>query len=98
VTAWSGVGATGTVTGTATFDLYGPSGVKTGWNELSLAAMSDSTRSLSFAFADSQFGAIPAYAAVDSLTLVAVPEPATGVLLACGSAAAWIAARRSRRS
>lgn len=104
---WFSVTATGSRNGeTVAFeefflaDLRGtnPIGVRGGWNwfDLSDLGLIDS---LAFSFAGSDVGEYglntPAYFAMDDLTF-AVPEP-SGVVLAVGGAAAWVARRRWAR-
>lgn len=97
LTGWSELAAGGSPTGTASFQLANGSQIVSGWNSLNLAGLSDSTRSISVSFADSQNELVPAYAAFDNLTITAVPEPSTVVLLACGALAAVAHGRMRNR-
>lgn len=92
-TGWDGVGASGSTTGWATFQLATGDQIATGWNLLDLASLADGTRSLSLSFAGSQGGAVPAYVAIDDLKIVTVPEPSALVLAVVGWAVAVVRAR-----
>ncbi|MEI8228474.1 MAG: DUF4465 domain-containing protein [Planctomycetota bacterium] len=95
-----GVGST---TGAATFFLAdfraGKSAIINQWTDFDLTALGNAS-SVSIAFDSSDVGAFgintPTYVAIDNLTITAVPEPATAVLLACGGAVAWGVRRRAR--
>lgn len=93
----------GDMTGSVTFFLAdfrdGKSSIIDQWTGLNLLSLGDA-RSVSISFAssdDGEFGInTPTYVAIDNLTITAVPEPATVVLLACGAATAWFVRRRHR--
>lgn len=95
---------TGSTTGAATFFLAdfraGNTLVVDAWTDFSLASLGDA-RSIVIDFASSDVGAwginTPTYVALDNLTLVAVPEPAT-LVLAAMAAAAWLMRRRVMRA
>lgn len=97
----------GSTTGTATFhlaDLRGasPPGILATWAWFDLAGLG-TVDTIEFSFDGSDKDPIfglntPAYFAMDDLTVTAVPEPATWILLAGGAAIAWLAARRRRTS
>jgi hypothetical protein len=92
----------GSTTGTATFFLAdfrsSNSLVVDSWTDFSLTSLGEA-RSIVIGFASSDLGEwginTPTYLAMDDLTLVAVPEPSTWAMLACG-AMGWIAWRRRR--
>jgi hypothetical protein len=99
----SALDGTGTTTGAATFFLAdfrgGNALIVDEWTDFSLAALG-AARSIVIDFASSDVGPwginTPTYVALDNLTLAAVPEPGTAVLLACG-VVAGLATRRARR-
>jgi hypothetical protein len=109
-TGWFATTATGklagSTTGTVTFylaDLRGasPPGILATWAWFDLTGLG-TVDTIEFSFAGSDNGTFglntPAYFAIDDLTVTAVPEPATWILLAGGTATAWLAARRRRAS
>jgi hypothetical protein len=99
----SALDGTGATTGAATFFLAdfrgGNALIVDEWTDFSLAALG-AARSIVIDFASSDVGPwginTPTYVALDNLTLAAVPEPGTAVLLACG-VVAGLATRRARR-
>ncbi len=102
LTGWSGLGATGTITGSQTFYLadYRSNDlsqwyVVQAWTSVDLTGLGNA-KSLDFVFDSTDRGEYgintPTYVALDSLT-VAVPEPGTATLCVCG-ALAWSFARR----
>ena len=104
LTGWSGLGATGTITGSQTFYLadYRSNDlsqwyVVQAWTSVDLTGLGNA-KSLDFVFDSTDKGEYgintPTYVALDSLT-VAVPEPGTATLCVCGALAmAWSLARR----
>lgn len=94
---------TGSPTGTATFFLAdfrdGNAVVVNTWTDFSLTSLGNA-RSILIDFASSDMGPwginTPTYVALDNLTLVAVPEPAT-LALVVTAAAAWFARRQVKR-
>ena len=104
LTGWSGLGATGTITGSQTFYLadYRSSDplewyVVQAWTSVDLTGLGNA-KSLDLVFDSTDKGEYgmntPTYVALDSLT-VAVPEPGTATLFVCGALAmAWSLARR----
>ena len=104
LTGWSGLGATGTITGSQTFYLadYRSSDplewyVVQAWTSVDLTGLGNA-KSLDLVFDSTDKGEYgmntPKYVALDSLT-VAVPEPGTATLFVCGALAmAWSLARR----
>jgi hypothetical protein len=99
----SALDGTGTPTGSATFFLAdfrgGNSLIVDEWTDFSLASLG-LARSIVIDFASSDIGEwginTPTYVALDNLTLAAVPEPSSAVLLACG-VLAGLAVRRAWR-
>lgn len=102
-TGYSNASATGAATGSTTFYLGdfldGKSTIVNTWELLDLTPLG-SPASIGLSWASSDVGPFgintPTYAALDNLTLAAVPEPGAAVLLACGMIAG-LAARWSRR-
>ena len=111
LTGWSGLGATGTATGSQTFyladyrssisaDRY----VVQAWTPVDLTGLGNA-QSLNFVFDSTDEGAYgintPTYVAMDNLTVATapVPEPATATLLLCGGllGVAWYRATRATR-
>ena len=99
-----GYSANQIVTGTQTFVLAdypvgGNLSVVSQWTSVDLSSFGSDTAQLSFGLASSDVGNYgmntPAYFAVDALTLVPVPEPASAGLLAAGGLLLY--QRRRRR-
>jgi hypothetical protein len=106
---WFATTATGklasTITGTATYylaDLRGdlPPGILTNWDWFDLSGLG-MVDTVEFAFSGSDTGTFglntPAYFAMDTLTVNAVPEPSAAILWGSGTLA-LLGLRRSRRS
>lgn len=103
-TGYSDVGGTGASTGSADFYLADfrnlsnePDYIVDDWRLVDLAGLGDA-RSVALSFDGSDIGAwglnTPRYAAFDNITLSAVPEPSSFLLLTC--LAATLTLRRSR--
>lgn len=106
-TGYEGPGATGAQTG-ITVDFYladyrfansAQDYIVNAWQQIDLSPLADAS-SIGLSWSSSDVGAFgintPTYVAIDNLTITAVPEPATAVLLACGGAVAWVVRRRTR--
>ena len=96
---YSGVGATGGVTGEVDVSLAAGGSILDHWLTQGLSKLG-SARSIGFGFDGSKVGQsglnTPAYVAVDNVRFAAVPEPSSVVLLGLGLSAVGVAMGRRR--